>query len=231
MDGGPSVADADLLLFGLEADPGQLDASLALLSPDERQRADRFRFPDDRRRFAVARATLRRVLGEVLGRDPKALEFDYGAQGKPALAQPPAGVPLSFNASHSGERLLVGLVRGGEIGVDIERHRSTVDRDGLVRRYFSVAENACYFGLPDAERDQAFFDCWTRKEALVKALGRGLTFPLKDFDVGFAQGADGLLRLQDLHGDAIGWCVGGCTPEPGYSAAFALRGCGCRLID
>lgn len=198
---------------------------MRLLSGDERERADRFRFPDDRRRFAIARATLRRALAAALGvDDPAILEFEYGQHGKPVLSPRFNRGALSFNASHSGERLLIGLGQGADIGVDIECHRPLVDRDGLVRRYFSAAENTVYFCLPEAAREQAFFGCWTRKEAFVKALGRGLSFPLKDFDVGFSEGVDGLLFLQGQPAASEAWQLEGFEPEKGYSAAFATQG-------
>lgn len=173
----------------------------------------------------MARATLRRALALALGSsDPASLGFSYGQHGKPVLTSGPAAAGLSFNASHSGERLLIGLGEGADLGVDIEKHRPLVDRDGLVRRYFSLAENDAYFRLAEADRERAFFGCWTRKEAFVKALGRGLSFPLKDFDVGFASGAEGLLYL---HGEADApdrWCLEGFEAEVGYSAAFATQG-------
>jgi 4'-phosphopantetheinyl transferase len=202
-----------------------LQDSVGLLSVDERGRAARFHFADDRRRFTIARATLRRTLAASLGiDDPALLKFDYGQHGKPVLSPRFNHGALSFNASHSGERLLIGLGQGVDIGVDIECHRSLVDRDGLVRRYFSAAENDAYFRLPDEAREQAFFSCWTRKEAFVKALGRGLSFPLKSFDVGFSEGLDGLLSLQDEPAAPENWHLEGFEPEPGYSAAFATQG-------
>lgn len=173
----------------------------------------------------MARATLRRTLAAALGiDDPAILEFDYGQHGKPVLSRRFTASALSFNASHSGERLLIGLGQGVDIGVDIECHRSLVDRDGLVRRYFSRAENEAYFRLPAEAREQAFFGCWTRKEAFVKALGRGLSFPLKDFDVGFSEGVEGLLFLQGNPAESETWHLEGFEPEKGYSAAFATQG-------
>jgi 4'-phosphopantetheinyl transferase len=169
------------------------------------------------------------VLAQALGEDPAALRFDYGSHGKPCLGGTQATSGLAFNASHTGERLLIGLSWRAAIGVDIERHRPTINRDGLVRRYFSAAENHDYFALPEADRQQGFFDCWARKEAVVKAIGRGLAFPLKDFDVAFTAGRDGLVRLQADSGEASGWCLAGFAAEPGLSAAVVLPGKYCTV--
>jgi len=186
-------------------------------------------FPRDQQRFALARAALRLTLGEALGLAPASLGFDYGAHGKPALAGAAAGARLGFNISHSGSVALVGLVQGGEIGVDVEAHRDMTDRDALVRRFFSAAENAAYAALAESDRQRAFFDGWTRKEAVVKALGRGLSFPLREFDVSLAAAPGGLLRLQAQAGAASGWCLAGFEPAPGHSAAVVVPGVACRL--
>jgi len=185
-------------------------------------------FPRDQQRFALARAALRCTLGQALGLPPQSLEFDYGAHGKPALAGA-AAARLGFNVSHSGAVALVGLVQGGEIGVDVEAHRAMTDRDALVRRFFSPAENAAYIALEEADRQRAFFDAWTRKEAVVKALGQGLSFPLREFDVSLAAAPGGLLRLRDQAGEASGWCLAGFEPAPGHSAAVVVPGRACQL--
>jgi 4'-phosphopantetheinyl transferase len=169
------------------------------------------------------------VLGEALGVTPSSLAFDYGAHGKPALAGAPAGAGLGFNVSHSGEMALVGVLRGVEIGVDVEAHREMTDRDALVRRFFSAAENRAYDALDPADRQRGFFDGWTRKEALVKALGQGLAFPLRAFDVSLEAAPGRLLRLREQPGEASGWCLAGFEPAPGYCAAVVVPGRGCRL--
>ena len=177
----------------------------------------------------MARAALRGVLGDALNLAPAAVAFDYGPHGKPALAGPLTGAGLAFNLSHSGTLALVGLVHHGEIGVDVEAHRHTTDRDAVVRRFFSAAENAAYFELPAEDRLRGFFDCWCRKEAVVKALGRGLGFPLGDFDVSLAPSPGRLVRLQDAAGTESGWCLAGFEPAAGYSSAVVVQGRDCRL--
>ncbi len=201
-----------------------------MLSPEERVRADRFLFPADGQHFTVARAALREVLGEALGIPPGQVVLTYGAHGKPALAGLQAASGLRFNLSHSGARALVGLARGAELGVDLEVLRPMTDRDALVRRFFSVAENEAYFRLAPAERQQGFFDGWTRKEAVVKALGQGLTFPLRDFDVSLAPGEPArLLRLKAALGPDCGWCLSAVRLAPGYAAAVVVQGSDCSV--
>jgi 4'-phosphopantetheinyl transferase len=186
-------------------------------------------FSRDQQCFALARAALRGVLGEALGMAPESLRFDYGAHGKPALAGAAAGAGLAFNLSHSGALALVGLMERGQIGVDVEAHRAMTDRDALVRRFFSPAENAAYVALDEADRQRAYFDGWTRKEAVVKALGQGLSFPLRSFDVSLAAAPGALLRLRDRAAADAGWCLAGFEPAPGHSAAVVVPGRDCRL--
>lgn len=155
----------------------------ALLSGAERQRAARFRFAYLAERYVVAHGRLRQLLAAQLGIAPKDLEFAAGPHGKPRLAGRAAGSGLQFNLSHSGEWGLVGWARERAIGVDIELRREMRDEAALVRRYFSPAEIAAYEALPAARRQEGFFNAWTRKEAYVKAVGRGLGLSLSSFDV------------------------------------------------
>lgn len=215
----------------LDPDEATVQRCFALLSPDEAVRARRFLLPTHQRRYAVARASLRALLGAELGLAPEAVRFRYGEHGKPALAPGPAGPDLGFNVSHSGELALIGLIRGAQIGVDIEAERDLTDQDALVRRYFSAAEIEDYFGLEPARRRAAFFNGWTRKEALVKALGQGLAFPLRAFDVTLAPGeAAALLRVQQIPGEHSGWCLAALEVAPGIAAAVATQGSVCRVV-
>jgi 4'-phosphopantetheinyl transferase len=158
----------------------------------------------------MARATLRRLLGEALHQDPATLCFEYGAQGKPALAGPAAASGLCFNASHSGEYVLIGLAQGAPLGVDIECHRPLVDPDALARRHFPPAEAAAYAATPEPGRQQAFFEAWTRKEAAVKARGGNLLRP-------------------ESPDDMSGWCAASFSPVPGCSASIVVQGASCHL--
>ena len=224
------VDSGQLWSVPLQLFPGVVAEMRQLLSDDERARADRLQSVDDQRRFIVCRAALRTRLGLMLDVPPASVSFDYGNHGKPALAAPFAGVGLQFNVSHSGELALIAVTQGASIGVDIEFPRQLNDRDALVRRYFSRAENIAYFSTPEAERQQAFFNCWTRKEALIKALGRGLSYPLRKFDVSVSPAMPAkLLRFELQKGPLSGWCLTGFEPAAGYVAAVAVQGVDCHL--
>ncbi len=150
-----------------------------LLAPNECLRAERYFLERDKRRFIVARGTMRLILGTLIGSDPERLVIEYGAEGKPSLAES----SLNFNLSHAHEQTVLAVAWQREIGVDIEFIRPVQDMQQIARKYFSPNEYASLLSLPPSERLIAFFKCWSRKEAFIKALGKGLTFPLDQFDV------------------------------------------------
>jgi 4'-phosphopantetheinyl transferase len=199
------------------------------LSSDERARAAAFRFDRDRRRFVAARGFLRGVLGECLGIPPREVTFAYGPHGKPRLADPSSG--LHFNLSHSGERAACALRRDGEIGVDVEAVRDLDDADDIAARFFSAAEATALRRLTSSgERLAAFFNCWTRKEAYLKALGDGLARPLDGFDVTLLPGEPPRLsRVVDDDEEPARWSLAELDPGPGYVGAVAVRARGWRL--
>ena len=207
-----------------------LEDCAAQLSVDERERAARFHFERDRRRYVVTRGRLRQLLARELGVRPAEVLFDYGVHGKPSLGGRFVASPVSFNVSHSQDLALIGITAGIDVGVDIEALRALADEEQLARRHFSTAEFAEYQVVDTAARQRAFFCCWTRKEALVKALGQGLSYPLDAFDVSVDPASEPRLRrMNDLAGENSGWCVGGFDPAPGYAAAVAVRGRSCTL--
>jgi 4'-phosphopantetheinyl transferase len=175
----PSVVD--VWAFDLLAPDERVGIAYDLLSEDERQRAERFHFPADRRRFVIARASLRQVLGDCLEIAPKRLAFEYSEYGKPKLSSP--NTNLRFNASRSRERALIACTRGREIGVDIECIRLDLEVDDLAQRFFSVAENERLRAVPSDLRHLAFLRCWTSKEAYAKALGKGLSLDPRELDI------------------------------------------------
>ena len=196
----------------------------ALLSADERERAARFRFPRDCRRFTVARALLRVLLGSYLKADPAALTFRTTEHGKPSLSGAYDGCNLHFNVSHSDEVALFGLTLGRTIGVDVERVRHDFEVAAIAQRFFSLAEQRAFASVPLAQQHRAFFDCWTRKEAYVKALGEGLSHPLHQFDVSLTPGEPAcLLATRPDPGEAMLWTM--AAPEIGkeYAAAVVAK--------
>ncbi|HEX2093753.1 MAG TPA: 4'-phosphopantetheinyl transferase superfamily protein [Longimicrobiaceae bacterium] len=201
-----------------------------LLATDELARVDRFRFDRDRRRSTVARGVLRMLLGRYLAESPRRVEFRYESHGKPVLAGGPADRGVRFNVSHSGELALFAFTRGRELGVDVELVHSIEDAEQIAERFFSAAENAVFRSLPAELREEAFFNCWTRKEAYIKAVGEGLSFPLHVFDVSLAPGEPARLLDSRDPEQAERWSLYGLPdPAPGYKAALVVEGSGCEV--
>lgn len=191
-----------------------------LLSADEIARAERFIDPGVRARFICGRGMLRAILGDLTGSDPAALRFAYGPRGKPALSGGDGVVSdLVFNLAHSGDVLLLAVGRAREIGVDVEHVRPLPHLRTMARDNFSDAERAALFELPESERNRAFFRCWTRKEAYIKARGDGFALPLTSFDVTLESAGDArLLRIDD--DDPVRWTLHHLEPYPDYIGAL-----------
>ena len=211
---------------------GRLDApdrvtagARALLSARERKRADRFAYDRHRRRYTVAQAHLRRVLGQLTGTRPEDVRFHYEEKGKPYLAGGP-----SFNQSHSEERIMIAVAASGRLGVDIEELRRVRLMLGIADKNFARDEATRLHAAPANERRRLFFRIWTRKEAFLKALGFGLTHPLRSFSVDPSPGApQGLLHVGDLPEEPARWHLGGVTCAPGAEAALAVDRAGIRV--
>lgn len=195
------------------------------LSADERTRAERFYFERDRKRFIVGRGVLRTILSRYSGIAAKQLQFCYGPRGKPDLAETSGVSKLQFNLSHSQELVLYAVTRDRLIGIDIEYMRPMESAGQIVKSFFSVRESAVWHSLPVHQQQTAFFNCWTRKEAFVKAVGDGLALPLDRFDVSLVPGEPA--RLLEVQGDRYAsdrWSLQELTPAPGYAAAVAVEG-------
>jgi len=197
-----------------------------LLDPDEQQRADRFRFEIHRRRFIVGRGFQRIVLGAYAGIEPARIVYSHGPKGKPAFATMPE-VPLYFNLSNSEELAILGLNREIEIGVDVEYLRDLDDAAALAERFFSRGESEVLLALPPEQLREGFFNCWTRKEAYLKAVGDGLTAPLNAFDVTLRPGEEPeMLLLEGSAERAKRWSLHHLWPAEGYLGAIAIEGRG-----
>jgi 4'-phosphopantetheinyl transferase len=183
----------ELQLWKVELDAATLaDDHLAeMLSADERRRWQRFLREADRRRFLVSHAALRTILGKYLGTPPDRVEITSATGGKPQLPPPSNGLPLRFNLSHSEGLAMVALALGQEVGVDVEHVHPFADMGDIVERYFAPAERAAWQALPAEEQCAAFFRCWTRKEAYLKAQGIGLSGGLDRFEVSMAPAGEG----------------------------------------
>lgn len=200
------------------------------LATDERARANRFVRERDRDQFVVSRGVLRAILGRYLGQNPCHLRFDYSPFGKPMLSADSGLANIRFNVSHSGDIALYAVTSGREIGVDIERIRTDFGTEDIAQRFFSRREIAALRGLPAPCRLEAFFACWTRKEAYLKARGDGLSLPLDGFDVSLAPGHPAaLLGVHDDAAEAARWSLRELFPGPDHVAALAVEGHGWRL--
>lgn len=222
-----SAGEVHVWRAGLDREPDFVSRLSETLAPEERERADRFRFPRDREHFIVARGVLREILGRYLDRDSQSLRFETSPYGKPSFDPrfaPSPNVP-NFNISHSGGLVLCAITRSRDIGVDIERIRADVEVEEIAKRFFSQSEVAALQALPSGARREGFFTCWTRKEAYIKARGEGLSMPLDQFDVTLAPGsAASLLATRGEAADAEEWTLRELTPGEGYVGAVAVRG-------
>jgi 4'-phosphopantetheinyl transferase len=207
-----------------------LESFLGLLSSDEELRAESFYFQKDRDRFIVAHGAMRTILSQYLNVPPERLRFCYGPYGKPALAEGSGGGALRFNMSHSHELALCAITREREVGVDLEYIREDFASREIARQFFSPGEVARLGALPISVRTEAFFNCWTRKEAYIKATGKGLSLSLDQFDVSLAPGEPAaLLSTRGNPQEASRWALRELAPGRGYVAALAVEGRDWRL--
>jgi 4'-phosphopantetheinyl transferase len=214
----------------LEVDAAEVKSLAPLLSDDERARAARFRFHKDRDNFTVARGMLRVLLGRYLDLEPGRLEFSYGPHGRPTLRDHNAVNEFCFNVSHSRGLALYAFTRKRPIGIDVEWIRSEMASEQIAERFFAPQEVATLRALASDVQLQAFFNCWTRKEAFIKAGGEGLSLPLDRFAVSLAPGEPAeILTIDGERETAALWSLQEIRPGTGYVAALAVKGHNWRL--
>ena len=215
-----SSAEVHVWRVDLEQPEHVVQRFRATLEDHETHRADRFHFERDRRAFAVGRGFLRQVLGRYLGMKPEALRFAYGPYGKPALD---GEQTLQFNMSHSRAVGLVAVAEAKDVGVDVEYIRADFASEDIARRFFSPTEVEAFNALPEDEQVAGFFRCWARKEAYIKAIGRGLSQPLDGFDVTLAPDvAPALLRADE--DDVSRWSLSDIDVGHDYAGAVVVEG-------
>jgi 4'-phosphopantetheinyl transferase len=215
----PAQNEIHVRYRSLELSVAERETLFALLDSEERQRAGRFRFEVSRDAFIASHGWLRAVLGRYLNADPRSIEFTFGNRGKPALQ----GTPLQFNLSHSGAIAACAVARSEEVGIDIEKLRPMSDLERVARRFFHPEESRKLLALREEDRAPAFFRCWTRKEAYIKALGDGLFAPLDRFEVTLAPGEPvAFVHIDDR--PAAEWSLLGLDVGPDYTGAVAIRG-------
>jgi 4'-phosphopantetheinyl transferase len=225
-DAAAGPIEVDIWTWHLAASPEELAEFSPLLSADERQRAARFLMVEDRDRYVTGRARLRQILARYVALMPEALTFCYGQYGKPSLALP-CSAPL-FNLSHSGGVAALAVVRGCEIGIDIEQVRDVPP--AIAKRFFSASENLALQELSAADWLPSFFRCWTRKEAIVKAIGTGLGMPLDSFAVSLAPGAPArVLHVDGRRDEGAQWTIVDVAAGANLVGALAARTMGVEL--
>lgn len=209
----------------LDIETSHVHALLKTLTSDEVEKAQRFRFSRDRRRFIVARGVLRAILSKYLGLEPGRLRFCRNPYGKPFLAGEHGESELHFNLAHSDCMALYALALRRNVGVDLERVRSNFSHEPIAAGFFSKWESTILGALPKGKQSEAFFNCWTRKEAYVKAKGEGLSIPLDEFEVSFLPGEPAmLLRTYSNPMEALRWTLQGIDPGHGYTGALVVEG-------
>jgi len=204
----------------LEQDVETLDRFRRILEPEELDRAGRFRFERLQRHFVASRGCLRHVLARYVAKRPESLRFSYNDYGKPSLAGERS---LQFNMSHSHEVALVAVTRNAAVGVDVEHIRSDFASEEIATRFFSRLEVERFSSLAKEEQVAAFFRCWARKEAYIKAIGKGLSQPLDGFDVTLAPDEPAAL-LRRGEEDVRTWSMSDIDVGADYASALAVEG-------
>jgi len=209
----------------LDLSPARLGELERVLSADERERAARFRRDVHRWRYTAGRGILRVLLARYLTVSPQEPRFAYGPHGRPELAEPLAGSGIRFNVSHSEDLALYAFAVGRDVGIDVEAIREDMETLPLAKRFFAPGEAAILASLPESIRAEAFFTCWTRKEAFIKARGDGLSLPLDEFEVTLSPGEPAMLRTTRWDpADAARWSMIELYPAPGFKAALVAAG-------
>ena len=224
-----SSNDVHVWRADLELPAGQIEKLSQILSEDEQHRANRFYFERDKKHFIAGRAILRTILSRYLDLKPDTLQFSYGVRGKPALASTHTSETLCFNLSHSNGLAVYAVTRSRNLGIDVEYIRPMPNVLELAQRFFSSREYALISSLPPDQRQEAFFNGWTCKEAYLKATGEGLA-GLQQVEVSLTPfEPTALLSIQGDAKAANRWSVHQLTLVPDFVAALAVEGHGWNL--
>jgi 4'-phosphopantetheinyl transferase len=222
--------DIHVWLASLEIGQEQYHILSETLSDKEMERACRFRFEKDRIRFITTRGILRALLAGYLNMDAGKVSFVYGPYGKPELSAEAYSIPIHFNLSHSHGLALFAFALNCDIGVDIEFMQRDIAIDDIAGRFFSPNEKAALDKLPSNMKKKGFFACWARKEALLKATGKGLSFGLERVEVSVhPELRASVLRIGGSEKEASLWSLHDLSALPGYTAALAVKGHGFNL--
>ena len=221
------LGDNDLQLWqtSLSQPADLLEIFQRTLTPDERNRANRFRASNDRKHFVVAHFFLRTILASYLQMKPEELRFQTGPQGKPALLNVTGDKRTYFNLSHSNDLALFAINSRSEVGIDVEYVRKDVDTEQIAARFFSPKEIRCLNALSFELRREGFFRCWTRKEAYIKATGKGLSLPLNQFAVSVGPTEPlATLEIRAVTEERLNYSLFDVSPGADYVGAVAVEG-------
>lgn len=221
------MTTAEIQLWSIDINPASHEPAelLSLLSDDELKRAERFRFEKHRHRWIAGRAMLRIILSAMTQRSPESVAFEYGEHAKPYLPYSSDHERIHFNLTHSSDLALLAVTAVGPVGIDVERIKPLSNIDAVVSRFFSPAERDAFRSVTgDIDRLRAFYACWTRKEAYLKALGCGISEPTDTFDVTFGSDSEPEITAIDGNNDAArDWLLFDLKVTPGFVGALAIR--------
>jgi 4'-phosphopantetheinyl transferase len=217
--------DLDLWWASLDVPQSRVQELARTLAVDELARANRFQARLHRDRWIVGRGLLRELIGRYVGCLPRSVRLAYSAHGKPSFAGEWSNGRLRFNVSHAAGLGLFAIASDREIGVDVEAIRPLQDLQLIAEHFFSPGEQTTLRSLPAEQRVMGFFNCWSRKEAYIKALGLGLSQPLDAFDVELTPGRPArLLAIDGVAGPAASWSLEAVPAPAGFAAAVAVPG-------
>lgn len=206
--------------------PSETDNFRNILSQDELQKADRYKFDSDRNNYITCRAILRNILSQYTDFSPEDINFSYTDKGKPYLKNN----EINFNVAHSNNYAVYALIKEKEVGIDLEFLREIPDALKIASRYFSSSEITDLKKISDAKLDRAFLNCWTRKEAFIKATGDGLSYPLSDFSVSLDSDLPEILLIKKKPNEIKKWSLYDVEVEAGYISSLAVMSQGMKLV-
>jgi 4'-phosphopantetheinyl transferase len=221
----PELAGGEVHVWqaSLDLREPRLNQIRRFVSGDERERADRFRFPRDRDRFLAARGILRLLLARYLRGDPERVKFRYGRSGKPELPESSRTPTLHFNISHSRGLGLFAFAHARRVGIDLEALRPVPEAEQIAERFFSPRERSALLALPRTARLESFLRLWTCKEAFLKASGEGLSRPLHEVEVELSGDRPARLVLGEDPPVASPWILQEISPSSGFVAALVAE--------
>ena len=217
------LTNVQIWVKNLDLAPEQIQSLEQTLSDDEKERARRFRFAEHRRRFIAARGVLREILGDYLNLAPQDVKFEYNTKDNLFLCSI-KNQELQFNVSHSQDLALYGVAQSQKIGVDLEYVRTVKDLEHIAERFFCPSEAAILKALSTKEKEKAFFEIWTAKEAYLKATGEGIAGGLDQVEVSISSGR--VQGLKSIAGDeqvVNQWRLWSFFPTPDYVATIAVE--------